>query len=328
MKRIQEHINNQTFVKAYLLYGDEDFLKRTYRGRLKSALVGDDEMNFSAYEGKDFQISRVRDDAETLPFFAERRLILMEGTGAFKSSSDELTEIVKNSPETTFFLFVESEVDKRNKLFKLVSEIGYASDCKPLSADDLIRWVNALFHKAGKKITVNDLNYLIQKAGMESDMDNLKNEADKLISYVGDREVVTKEDIDAICVTQASDRVFEMIEAIANQKPDQALKLYADLVTLKEPAMKILTLVSRHFSQLYGIKDLMETRASGNQIAERMGIKPYFVGKMVAQSRLFTVEQLRQAVEDCVEAEHAVKAGIREERYALELVLLKYCQKH
>jgi DNA polymerase-3 subunit delta len=70
---------------VYLLYGEEDYLKKQYKEKLRSAMLSpDDTMNFAYYEGKGINVKEVIDLAETLPFFAERRLIIMEDTGFFK----------------------------------------------------------------------------------------------------------------------------------------------------------------------------------------------------------------------------------------------------
>ena len=87
MKSIDEDIKNGTFRTAYLLYGEEAYLKKTYRDKLKKALSTDgDTMNFAGFQGKDVAVNEVIDLSETLPFFAEHRLILIEDSGLFKGS--------------------------------------------------------------------------------------------------------------------------------------------------------------------------------------------------------------------------------------------------
>ena len=89
MKTIDEDIKSGQFKKIYLLYGDEAYLKKQYKDKLKKALVQpDDTMNFTAYEGKDTNPKEVIDLSETLPFFAERRVILIENSG---SSAGDVT---------------------------------------------------------------------------------------------------------------------------------------------------------------------------------------------------------------------------------------------
>ena len=95
MQRINEDLRSGQFKQAYLLYGEEAYLRRQYRDRLKKALLGDgDAMNMNCFEGKDVNVGEVIDVAETMPFFADRRVIVMDGTGLFKSGGEKLAEYI------------------------------------------------------------------------------------------------------------------------------------------------------------------------------------------------------------------------------------------
>ena len=120
MKTLANDIKNKSFKNAYLLCGEEEYLKLNYKNRLIKSIAGDDTMNLGMYEGKNIDINEVIDSAETVPFFAEYRLIVMENTGLFKSGGEQLAEYMKTIPSTTIFLFVESDVDKRSKMYKAV----------------------------------------------------------------------------------------------------------------------------------------------------------------------------------------------------------------
>ena len=117
MKTLANDIKNKSFKNAYLLCGEEEYLKLNYKNRLIKSIAGDDTMNLGMYEGKNIDINEVIDSAETVPFFAEYRLIVMENTGLFKSGGEQLAEYMKTIPSTTIFLFVESDVDKRSKMY-------------------------------------------------------------------------------------------------------------------------------------------------------------------------------------------------------------------
>ena len=70
-------------------------------------------MNFSRFEGKGTEIPKVIDLAETMPFFADRRVILLENTGFFKNKADALADYMGSLPDYLVLIFVEEEVDKR-----------------------------------------------------------------------------------------------------------------------------------------------------------------------------------------------------------------------
>ena len=121
MQRINEDIKNNTFSQIYLLFGEEAYLRKQYKDKLKNALSADgDPMNCHYYEGKDISVGEIIDLAETMPFLAERRVIVMENTGLFKSGGEALAEYLSNPSPTVFFVFAEAEIDKRSKLYKAV----------------------------------------------------------------------------------------------------------------------------------------------------------------------------------------------------------------
>ena len=103
------------------------------KNRLKEAIVGDDTMNYSYYEGKEIDVNAVISTAETMPFFAPRRLIILENSGLFKKDAEALASYLPELPETTHMIFVEKEIDKRNRLYKKVTTLGYAAECKKRS---------------------------------------------------------------------------------------------------------------------------------------------------------------------------------------------------
>ncbi len=100
MKNLNEDLKTGKLKQVYLLYGEENYLKRQYKERITKALIGEgDTMNYAYYEGKGIPLKEVIDLAETLPFFAERRLIVFENTGLFKSAGADLADYISLSKQ-------------------------------------------------------------------------------------------------------------------------------------------------------------------------------------------------------------------------------------
>ena len=246
MKMLAEDIKNGSFKTSYLLYGEEAYLRSQYKNKLKEALVNpDDTMNFSRFEGKGTDPAEIISLADTLPFFADRRLILIEDSGFFKNKCDELADYIPKLPDTTCLLFVETEVDKRSRLYKAVQKYGRTTEFQLQDERTLMRWILGTLKKENKKITEDTLRSFLARTG--SDMENIHMELEKLLSYTIGRDVITAEDVEAICTMQITGQIFEMIRAIAEKKQRQALDLYYDLLALKEPPMRILFLIARQF---------------------------------------------------------------------------------
>lgn len=325
MKSIDEDIKTGQFQNIYLLYGEEAYLKRQYKEKLLKAMVTEgDTMNFSAYEGKDIVQGELIDLAETLPFFAERRVLLVEDSGFFKNSSEELAAYIPEVAESTCFIFVESEVDKRNKLYKQVKKSGRIVCFERQNDEILMRWVGGRLKKEGKAMTRAAYQRFITKTG--NDMENIDRELEKLICYCMDRETIEEEQVEAICVEQTENKIFEMINAISEKRQKQALDLYYDLLTLKEPPMRILFLILRQFQKLMLIKELSGQGADSRTIASEAGMPEFAVRKNQRMAGNFTMQQIREAIEDGVEFEESVKSGRMNDRIAVELLIVKCSQ--
>lgn len=255
MQTLNQNIKDHTFKRVYLLYGEEAFLKNSYKNRLKEAIIGDDTMNFSYFEGKNLDLDELIRLADTMPFFTERRLILIEDSGYFKSASEKMLAYLPVMPDTTCLLFVESEVDKRSKLFKKVKELGYAAEMARQDASQLAKWAGNILAKEGRKITGRTMELFLSMTG--DDMENIRMELEKLVSYTMGRDVITDADVEEVCTVRVTSKIFDMVAAIVNRQTKKAMDLYEDLLTLKEPPMRILFLIARQFNQLMQVKELM-----------------------------------------------------------------------
>lgn len=323
MQRINEDIKTGRFKQMYLLYGEEAYLRKQYRDRLKGALAAEgDTMNYSYFEGKDISAGAVIDLAETMPFLAERRLIVMENSNLFKSGGEKMAEYLAEPAQTAYFVFVEKEIDKRSKLFKTVSSNGTAVEFPVQNEATLKKWILGMFRKEGKQVTERALNCFLEKTG--TDMENIRKELEKLMCYCMDKESVTEQDIEEICTQRVSNHIFDMVNAIADRKRKRALDLYYDLLALKEPAMRILFLIARQFNLLLQVKELEGKGYDNKTIGRKVGLQPFIAGKYVAQAGKFKSGDLREAVEACVEAEEAVKTGRMNDVMSVELLIVRY----
>lgn len=323
MQTIDADIRDKQFKCCYLLYGEEDYLKKTYRDKLKKALNPDgDTMNYANFSGKNIETQEIISLADTLPFFADKRLIVIEDSGFFKNANDMLADYIKTMEDTAVLVFVESEVDKRGKMYKALKEKGQIVEFKRQDEAVLRKWVLGKLKKEEKQISEATLMAFLNKVGQ--DMESINSELEKLLCYTLNRNVITTHDVEAICITQIQNKIFDMVDAIGNKDQKKAMDLYYDLLKLREAPMKILALLSRQFLILLQIKELPGVdRAT---VASKVGIPPFAVQKNTIQSKQFKKRHLRQALEDCAEYEEAVKNGRMTDRMCVELLIIKYSQ--
>ncbi len=319
MQTLNQDIKEKKFRPVYLLYGEEAFLKNSYKKRLKDAIVGDDLMNFSSFEGKNTDVDEIIRLADTMPFFAERRMILIEDSGLFKSGGESMCEYLPQMPDTATLVFVESDVDKRSRLFKKVKELGHQVEFTRQEPEQLARWAAGILGRSQKRITARTMDLFLGMVG--DDMENIRQELEKLIAYTGERDVITDDDIYAICTEHITGKVFDLVADIANGKKKEAMERYEDLLTLKETPTRILFLITRQFNQILQVKELSARGLDRKSIASRLKVQPFVVSRVLGQAKRFTKDEITQKINLCIETEEAVKSGKLNDKLAVELII-------
>ena len=322
MKRILEDINNRSFRNVYVLYGQEAYLQKQYRDKLVAAVLGEgDAMNFWHVQGKDYSIPQLIDFAETMPFFAERRVIVMEGTGVLKSGGEELANYFTQPCETTTWIVVESDCDKRSKLFKAADKAGLCVEFGVQDEATLKKWILGMLKKEGKQITGQTLECFLEKTG--TDMNIIRLELEKLLCYTLDKPVIERDDVEAVCITRITSHIFDMVDAIGVRDQTKALALYNELQALREPPIRILFLIGRHMNILLQIKDLKKRGADNKTMAGKIGVPPFAVNKYLKQAGMYKTSQLKCALERCIQEDEAIKTGTLQDKMSVELLIFE-----
>lgn len=323
MRNIDNDIKTGQLKRVYLLYGEERYLLRQYRDRLKKAFVDpEDTMNFASFEGSEINPAEIIDLAETLPFFAENRLILIEDSGWGKKTPDEIGDYLNHIPEATAFIFTEKEIDKRSKLVKAVTKHGYVAEFGRQNENLIGRWVGARMRREGKQITQAAFDLLIMKTGL--DMEAIDKELEKLLCYCMQKDYVDIKDVEAIVTDHGELKIFDMVDSLAAHKAKQAMDQYFELIGQKEAPLLILHLLTRQFHNMMLVKAMYNQGMNNRTIGQNMGCQDWLVRRYLNQCRSFEVEKLRKAVADGIAYEEAVKTGKMADSIAVELFISEY----
>jgi DNA polymerase-3 subunit delta len=325
MEKLAAELKNRTFRRVYLFYGEEKYLIRQYQSRLIETVLGDNAgMNLSVFEGKNADPKEIMSQAQTMPFFAEYRVILVQESGFYKKTPEGMAEYLAEIPDTAILLFVESDVDKRSRMFKQTEKNGRAVQFSRQRDVVLKKWVLSQLKREGKKITEPVLNTFLESTG--DDMELISQELEKLLCYTMEKDVITAEDVKAVGVPAVGNHIFDMIDALAAKNRQRAMNLYLDLVRLREPPMRILFLIGRQFYILNRLKSMRKNGMGDKEMAAAAKIPPFAVKKNLAQAAKFTDEQIQNAIETCVQADADVKSGRLTDRMAVELVMATIAQ--
>ena len=321
---VAEDLKSGEFKNIYLLYGSESYMLNWNRSRLIKALIPEpDDMNYSVYEDKSLDIEKIIEQADTMPFFAERRVILVKNSGWFKSGGDRLKKYLPELPPTTYMIFCEKEVRKgKGTIYDYVDINGRVVEYVTLSRPAIERNVVALLKREGRSMQRATFDHFIDRVGMQ--MQDISVELEKLVCYTEGREMISLEDVDAVVSPRLEEHVFDLTNAIAEKKRRVALDKYYELMALKTQPMGIIVLLTRQFNRLLLIKSMRAKGVDRARVAKVLGISDKAIPINERLASRFTMEELKSAVADCVDAEESVKNGRMSDNLSLETLIVKY----
>lgn len=321
LQTILKHIKSGEFSHIYLLYGEEAYDIRKCRKMLTDNILSEPvqgNMNYHRFDGPSSDTSDLAQQIMSLPFFSDRQLIVVEGSGLFKSSNS-LCDILSDMPDSTYIIFIESAIDKRNSLYKYVKDNGTVAELNHESDRSLPMWIAGYLNRYGCKITMRAAKLIISKAGV--DKTALSCELEKIIAYSGETKEIDTPAVEAICTSILSSRIFTMMDYIVSGKKAEALNLYRDLVLAKESPSKILSLLTRHYNILAQIKDI--SHETDMNIAKLLSIPSFAVKKYKSQAGMYNRHELITRINCCVEAETDFKTGKIQPQIAIETLIIQ-----
>ena len=288
LKKVSASIRSKEFLPFYYIYGNEDYFLTSVKKSLLKGFKDDTKLNTKIYNKENFVLNDVIKYIGNLPFMSDKKLIIFDNIDYFVKSKDEketkdIVEAFDNSKDINIVLFLKFEsedrytksYDKNNVFLKYFSDNGIAINAQKLDDEALNKYVQNHFKKAGVEIDKLNIAYFIRTCG--NNLNNLFNEADKLMAYIGDKGKVEKNDIDEIVTRNIDDKIYNLIDLYNSNKKEEALKFYGDLLSEGEKVGGIFATFSYNYSNLIVCKDLMQRGKGQREIADTMGMEPWRV---------------------------------------------------
>ncbi len=327
IKELGESIKTGDFSPAYLLCGPEGYLIRYYKNALKKAIIGDDTMNCTVMTGDGFDLNAFIEIAQTMPFFAERRLIIVENCGIFQAGpgggtrpeAERLKDFLQQLPDTSCVIFAENSVDRRLALYKFFSKIGRVCTFNYMDQQWISRWLIAKARSEGAVMDQGAASALIERVGV--DLNILANETDKLVAYKGGAGQITAQDVGILAVTRLEDRIFDMLTCALRGRMDKAMEMYSDLLGLREAPIKIIVIIGKQCAQILAVKDAEGSGRSDAEVASDAGLSTGRVYYIRQDYRSVSRDRLALGMKLAAEMDEAIKTGALEDRLAVEILL-------
>ena len=310
----------------YYFYGDEPYLMDKCIQQLLERLVSADlrDFNLNVYYGTETKGEEIAETAATLPMFASWRVVVVKKADALSAASLEvlLSYIQRPSPSTCLLLQGE-KIDQRKKFFTEIKKTGELVEFKRLYENQLAAFIRNEASLRGRKIEPAAAEMLVYLVG--NNLQELVSELEKAILYVGEAREILVSHVRAIVSDTRVNSVFELTDALGEKKLEKALRSLGSLLNDGEAPLLVLAMVTRHFRQLWKVRELLERRTPAPEIGKIAGINPYFLQGIVAQAKNYSLVELRRIFERLFHLDGALKTGGGKPSVLLEKFLLEVC---
>ena len=317
-----EELKNNLKVKienAYLLLGvDEYLLTSAYNMIVKFSNIEVVDLNLISFNEPPIDCERVVRACETMPVFSTKKLVYVDFRMVKKSDIKNikaLEEYLKNpNREAVLVVNVGDNLDNTGLDKKNFVEV----DCNRLDEKIVKLKTKATFQQKNKLIDESALNLLCDYC--LGDLGKIIIECDKLVAFIGDREIVDKEDIKAIVTQSLEYKIFELTESLAKKESTKVFTILNDLKAKKDEYKTVPTLIYSHFRRLFQIslnKDL-----SNFELSKMLGVKEYAVKMSMLQLKLFSKSTLKKINELCIKMDCDLKQSNVSIDNAINLIVL------
>lgn len=317
-----------------LVSGQEQVLLKRVQTYFSQLLSPDEqELNFSRYDLTETSLATVLDDAASMPFFGEWRLIIVKSPyfltaetikTKIKQPLDRLSDYLKNPQPSTKLIFWADydKLDHRKKITKQLLKQALVVDTNKVAENQLDRYLRHDSQQLQVEIEPRALSLLIQR--VRADYTAAYQQLQQLALYVGQGKKITTAIVTQNVAQVIDDNVFDLVAATLNHQLSKALLIYQKLLENGSEPIALLALILGQVRLLLQTKIYQRQGLGQGQIAQELKVHPYRIQLALQQDRHFKLGQLKQMFNELVRLDLAIKSGQVDKNSALELLITKF----
>lgn len=338
--KLAKEINSGTIRPVYCFYGTEPYLMDQLVKQLREAIVPPDYSDFNEQylDGSKLTTEDAVNAFETLPFFSDKRLVILRQVTWLGTTKNALTEegeaqllsYFENPSPSSVVVFLCDGVDKRKKIGKMLQKQNALFEFSKLSEGDLKSLINERVQSHQCKISPENLSYCIFLLGyLEKDADRdlyeVLGQVDRIASASSGE--MTKALLDRMLEKPLDTNIFAFMDAVSEGKTMDAIRIKDQLLTEDYNEIQINSMLYKHFRNLYKTVLWLDAGYNPTIIAEKIGVHPFSAKKYASQCRRFSESYLKQVIIDLADLDHGMKTGKISFEQALDLMTVCLSQK-
>lgn len=336
MQRAIQQLKKGQVAPVYILLGEETYLAERFEKELVQAVVAGEAnaFNFARFDMEEVNLSDAVMEANTISFFNEPRIVWIQHPlfltgekpkGTIKHDLDSLIEYLHSPAESVVLVIYApyEKLDARKKVVKELKNHAELIDISEMKEEAVKKYMQQYVADNQVEIDRDVLAFFLERTAYK--LTKSINEMDKLFLFIGDSGRITRHDVTVLVPPTLDDNIFHLTDFVMQQKADQALQLYRELIALKQQPIAILALMQSNFRLFTQIVQLQKLGYDQGSIAKTLGAHPYRIKMAMQQVRPYQPDRLMQGYMQLVAIDYEIKSGQVEPNLGLEWFILAFC---
>jgi DNA polymerase-3 subunit delta len=310
---ILKEIKNGIYHNSYFLSGNNEYASAEIIQLLKKAVLspGFESFDLEQFDGasSSFDMGELKRAFHTPPMASGKRLTILTNIDKLSDADRKALLLMLASPaETGMLIMISNPASKaRSGFYQKLRALARSEELKKPKKYPLLRWIKEYVKQFQCSIDEDAAQVIVEHLG--EDQVSLSGEIEKMVTYVGKKRRIAREDAFAVITSNMVNTVFDLTEAVGRRRKNEALSVLTYLLDWGELPEKILGVLRSFFIRLRGLFFYKQRGVLKNDIAKKMGIMFFIVNKELSYASNFTEEELKQRLELLYDAEARIKSG-------------------
>jgi len=308
---------------AFFLHGDDPFRKELALRELVEAHVdaGTRDFNLDVLRGGEVSPETLASVLATPPMMAEWRVVVLrevEGLASSKHAREVLSSVVADPPPG-LALIMSCTVPKgsKAKFYTDLARQAQSTEFKEITADDVPGWLMDRAREVhGVELEVEAARAL--GAAIGPSLGVLAQELEKLTAFVGSRERIALEDVDAAGTKLPSQDRWQWFDLVGERRFEEARRGLTVLLGQGESGVGLVIGLASHLLRL-GVA------LEGGQGGLEAVLPPHqrwLSRRLSSQAKRWKTAEIDHAVEQLLDVDRMLKASPHTDEHFIETWLL------
>ncbi|MBN2061077.1 MAG: DNA polymerase III subunit delta [Deltaproteobacteria bacterium] len=321
-------VNKRALAPYYLFYGPDEFRMEKILDRIKDELIPESvrDFNLEICYGGETDPADIVARAQTLPFMASQRLLIVRRTEDFKTERLEIFLPYLGDPSpSTCLLFLSSKTNFNLRFYKMIRNAGRAVNFSELHDNQITSWIKRAADELGLKMDGQAAAYLQQIVG--NNLRALYGELEKLKLRYGNESPGVAE-IRDMAVHSRTYSIFELMNSISRKDCGESLTMLKRFLEEEDRVggpLRFLGMLNRQIRIMWQTKSILSCGGNSKDVAGRLKLAPFSAERFIEQAQNWSEDELAKGLSLLYSTDHFIKSGSRSKSVLENLILTLCC---